>query len=262
MTTELLRLEEAEHGVFILTVNRPEALNALNAELIEELHSLVQNQLTGNPDIRVLLITGTGNKAFIAGADIKEFLPMGADAALSFATKVQNILKSLESLPCPVIALVNGFCLGGGSELALACDYIIASENAVFGQPETKIGVMTGWGGSQRLSRSIGKNRTMELLMTGRSFNAHEALSMGLVTQVVPPDALMSTGLDAARQLVVLPANALRLTKRVVLRGQGMELYQACELESQAFALCFSHANKNEGVNAFLEKRKPQFNAE
>jgi|TARA_Y100001001_G_scaffold104696_1_gene102390 enoyl-CoA hydratase/carnithine racemase len=139
---------------------------------------------------------------------------------------------------------------------------VIASENAIFGQPEVKFGIMTGWGGSQRLSRSIGKNRTMELLMTGRSFSAREALSMGLVTQVVPPAALMDTGLDAARRLVALPANALKLTKKVVLRGQDMEIYQACEMESQAFALCFADGNKNEGVNAFLEKRKPQFNAE
>ena len=185
---------------------------------------------------------------------------MDSNSALSFASKVQDLLKTFESLPYPVIGLVNGYCLGGGSELALACDYIIASENAIFGQPEIRFGIMTGWGGSQRLSRSIGKNRTMELLMTGRSFNAREALSMGLVTQVVPLAELMSTGLDAARQLVALPANALRLTKKVVLRGQDMEVYQACEMESQAFALCFANANKNEGVNAFLEKRKPQFN--
>jgi enoyl-CoA hydratase len=258
MAYQNIIVEEKDNGIFLLTINRPSALNALNPDVLNELSTFV-NELKNNASARVLLITGAGDKAFIAGADISQFKGMTPKEALALSEQTMTTLKTLEDLPIPVIALVNGYCLGGGCEVALACDFILASKNAVFAQPEVKIGVMPGWGATQRLSRLIGRNRALELLLTGRNVNSDEAHQMGLANHVYDSDQLMEEGLNIANQIASLPPLSIKMTKKMVMHGQDMDLEQACLLESEAFALCFSSEDKEEGVSAFLEKRKPNF---
>lgn len=251
-------LEEKEPGIFLLTVNRPKALNALSPQVFDELESAFRD-LEKNPSARVLLVTGSGEKAFVAGADISQFQNLTPIEALGVSKRGLEVFAILETLRVPAIALVNGYALGGGCELALACDFILASGNAVFGQPEVNLGIMPGWGATQRLTRLVGRNRALGLMLTGRQVKADEALAIGLANAVYPRDELLDKGMEIARTLTAKPAIALKLIKHAVQRGQGLDLDSACLIESEAFALCFSTHDQREGVAAFLEKRTPGF---
>ena len=251
-------LEELEPGIFLITVNRPKALNALNGETLDEIaHALAA--VGANPAARVLLVTGAGDKAFVAGADIAQMQSFSSAEAQAFSEKGNRTFRSLELLPIPAIALVNGFALGGGCELAMACDWVIASERAQFGQPEVNLGVVAGFGGTQRLPRLVGRALAMELLVTGRMIKVDEALRIGLVNHVVAPEQLREKGLEMARTIASKGPVAVRLTKQIVQRGQDMDLVNACQQEAYAFGLACASEDQKEGMKAFLEKRPARF---
>ena len=261
MTYQNIILEHAEAGIYVLTVNRPHSLNALNTATIDELANAIA-RVGADGAARVLLLTGAGEKSFVAGADITAMKPMNAQQALAFSEAGQHVTRALEELPVPVIALVNGYALGGGCELALACDWMIASERAVFGQPEVNLGITPGFGGTQRLARRIGRALTLEILSTGRQIKAEEALRIGLVNQIVAADALVATGLVQARLIAAKAPLAVRACKQAVRRGLDMDLANACALETSLFAQTFGTADRIEGMAAFLEKRPAQFKGE
>jgi enoyl-CoA hydratase len=248
---------EGELG--ILVINRPKALNALNMETLQDIQMGIQ-EVKNHPEAKVLIITGSGEKAFVAGADISEMRGMNSIEALNFSKLGHLTLKMIEDLDRPVIAAVNGFALGGGTELALACDFIYASENARFGQPEVTLGVLPGFGGTQRLSRLIGKARAKELIMTGKIIGAQEAFQLGIVNRVLPQASLMEEAKKVAVQIAANGGIALRLAKMAINAGFNMDLAEACSLESYAFSLNFTTEEQKEGMTAFLEKRKPNFN--
>lgn len=258
MEFENILLEQVEDGIYKLTVNRPRSFNSLNSATLDEIHAAGE-QLANTPDARVLLVTGAGDKAFVAGADIPEMKDKSGIEGQVFSQKGMRAFRRLETLDIPVIAVVNGYCLGGGNELAMSCDWIIASEKAQFGQPEVNLGVSPGFGGSQRLTRLVGRGRAMELLVTGRQIKADEALAWGLVNHVYAADELMDKALETARLIVQKGPVSVRLTKQAVQRGQDMDLDNACILESQVFGLCFSTEDQKEGMGAFLEKRQAAF---
>lgn len=245
-------------GVARLTLNRPKALNALNSELLGELERVL-DELSTRDDLRAVLITGAGDKAFVAGADIAEMRDKSPDEARVFATQALATFKRLERLPVPVVALVNGFCLGGGCELALACDWAVASDNALFGQPEVLLGVIPGFGGTQRLPRRIGPAMALDLITTGRKIDAQEALRVGLVNRVVPQAELETLAEELAQQLGANGPQAIRAAKQAIHAGQGQHLDSALALETSLFALGFAGSEQREGMGAFLEKRKPNF---
>jgi enoyl-CoA hydratase len=259
MPYQNLLLEQAEPGIYLLTVNRPQALNALNAATLGELAQAVA-QVAADTAARVLLVTGAGDKAFVAGADISEMQQLTAEQAQVFSEKGMQVMHALEALPVPVIALVQGYALGGGCELAMACDWIIASERAVFGQPEVNLGIPPGFGGTQRLARLVGRARALELITTARQIKAEEALAIGLVSQVVPAAELRDRGMAVAHTIVAKGPVAVRLAKQAVQRGQDLDLANACAYETAAFALAFATTDQQEGMRAFLEKRAAQFN--
>jgi enoyl-CoA hydratase len=258
MAFQNILLEEAGTGIFVLTVNRPKALNALNAATLEEIGAAVA-KVAQDAGARVLLITGAGEKAFIAGADIAEMQHATVEAAREISERGGRVMHALEALPVPVIALVNGYCLGGGCELALACDWILAADNAVFGQPEVNLGIPPGFGGTQRLPRRVGPARALELLTTARQVKAAEAAAMGLANHVFPAAELRAKGLEMARLIASKGPAAVRLVKEAVVRGANLDLYAACALESEMFAKAFMTADQKEGVSAFLEKRPARF---
>jgi enoyl-CoA hydratase len=261
MTYQNILLEQAEAGIYVLTVSRPQSLNALNAAMLAELaHAIAR--VASDGAARALLITGAGEKAFVAGADIAEMRPFSAQQAFAFSEAGQRATRAIEELPVPAIALVNGYALGGGCELALACDWIIASDRAVFGQPEVNLGIPPGFGGTQRLARRLGRALAMELVTTGRQIKAEEALQCGLVSQIVAPAALMTAGLEQARLIASKAPFAVRACKQAVRRGLDMDLANACALETSLFALSFGSADRLEGMTAFIEKRPPQFKGE
>ncbi len=248
---------EVEGPVATLTIDRPDALNALNADVLAEIKSAVE-QTAGTDGVRCLLITGAG-KAFVAGADIAAMKDMGPDEAKRFATEGHEALDVIESLPCPVIAVVNGFALGGGCELALACDFIYASEKAKLGQPEVKLGVIPGFGGTQRLARRVGVAMARELVYTGAMLNAEEALRIGLVNRVVAPDALLETARATAKTIAEMGPLAVTAAKRAILEGEGQKLADANAREVDLFAGCFASEDQKEGMDAFLAKRPAEF---
>ncbi|HOV85603.1 MAG TPA: enoyl-CoA hydratase-related protein [Syntrophobacteraceae bacterium] len=251
-------LFEIRDGVGILTFNRPKALNALNVETLEELNDVL-DRVREDDAVRVLILTGSGEKAFVAGADISEFPRMNALQAHRFAERGQEIFSKLEELPKPVIACVNGFALGGGCELAMSCDFIYASSLARFGQPEINLGLIPGFGGTQRLPRLIGRAKAKELCMTGEMIDAQQAMELGLAARVFPPEQLMEETLKVARLLASRSPVALRALKHAIDRGWDLDLRNGCSLEAESFGLCFSSQDMREGVAAFLEKRKPNF---
>ena len=257
MTYENIIFEEA-NGIVTITFNRPKALNALNSDLMKEFsHAL--DQISGNESIRVLILTGAGDKSFVAGADITElatFDPLGAKA---FAQMGHETINKLQSLPIPVIAAVNGFALGGGTEIAIACDFIYASENASFGQPEINLGLIPGFGGTQRLPRLIGKNKAKELILTGKMIPAVEAQEMGLVNKVCPQETFMDDIQKVAKTIASKGKVSLRAAKEAINGGMDMDLKNGCMYEIDAFALCMASEDSKEGTSAFLEKRKPEF---
>lgn len=259
MAYQNIILEHAESGkIGVLTVNRPKALNALNAATLDELAHAIAC-VAEDADARVLLITGAGDKAFIAGADISAMQGMSALEAQAFSEKGQRVMQAIEALPIPVIALVNGYALGGGCELAMSCDWIIASERAVFGQPEVNLGIPPGFGGTQRLARLVGRPLALELVITGRQIKADEALRIGLTNEVVPAGELTEKGLAMARLIVTKAPVAVRVSKQAVQRGLDLDLANGCVLETSLFAFAFGTADRKEGMTAFLEKRAPNF---
>lgn len=259
MSTESnVLLEIVEPSIYLLTINRPKALNALNSATIAELGAALAT-VAADRYARVLLLTGAGDKAFVAGADIRAMQEMSPIEGQRFARDTMAVFRQLETLAIPVIAVVNGYALGGGNELAMSCDWILAGESAVFGQPEVNLGLTPGFGGTQRLTRLVGRARAMELITTGRQIKADEALRWGLVNHVFPVAQLMDEALVMARQIASKAPIAVRLSKEAVQRGQDLDLDNACQFEAQVFGLAFSTDDKREGVAAFLEKRTPSF---
>ncbi len=255
---ENILLDRPEKGIWLLTINRPGALNALSAATLDELGSAVA-AVAADAGSRVLLVTGAGERAFVAGADIAEMAGFTAAQAQAFSARGMRVMGALEALPVPVIALVNGYALGGGCELALACDWIIAAEGAVFGQPEVNLGIPPGFGGTQRLARIVGRARALELVTTARQLRAAEALAIGLVNEVVPTAALQERGLEVARTIAAKGPQAVRLAKQAVHRGLDQDLAGGCAYETAAFALAFATGDQKEGMRAFLEKRAAKF---
>ena len=245
-------------GVALITLNRPKALNAINRMMIQEL-TRVSDQAEADQEVRVLILTGAGEKAFAAGADITEFQQLSPLEALQSSQAFQAAFNRIERLKKPIIAAVNGFCLGAGCELALACDFIFASDRARFGQPEVNLGFIPGGGGTQRLARLIGKPRAKELIYTGEMIDAQEAYRIGLVNKVFPAADLMTEVRKFAQQVISKGAVVLELAKRVIDGGYQIDLMAALTLEANTFAVCFATEDKTEGVNAFLEKRQPHF---
>ncbi len=255
---ENIILEDLDDGIFRISINRPKQLNALSQETVAELGSAIQ-AIGDDTSARVLLITGVGDKAFIAGADISQFTDLSSLQARELGLAGQNICNALEHLSIPVVAVVSGYALGGGCEVALACDWIIASENASFGQPEINLGIMPGFGGTQRLMRQVGKSLAIELCMTGRMLDAQEAQRIALVNQVYPADELQPAALELAKTLSQKAPIALKFIKQAIHDGQSMTLAHACQMEAELFGLCFSSEDQEEGVAAFLEKRRAEF---
>jgi len=251
-------LFDVQDGVGILTFNRPKSLNALNPKTLEEVADVVQRAKKDDA-IRVLLLTGSGEKAFVAGADISEFQKMNPLQARQFAERGQEIFFQLEQLAIPVMAVVKGFALGGGCEIAMSCDFIYAADTAKFGQPEINLGIIPGFGGTQRLSRLIGRAKAKELCMTAEMIDAHQALQLGLVAKVFPAAQLMEESLKVAKALARKAQAALRSIKHVINCGCETDLKTGCALEAEAFGVCFASQDAKEGVAAFLEKRKPDF---
>lgn len=250
-------LTNLENGIFTITVNRPDKLNALNREVIDGLSSAVEEVYT-NPDIKSAFITGAGSKAFVAGADISEFLSLDATQGTELARRGQQLVfDKIENSPKPIVAAVNGFALGGGCELAMACHFIIASDNAKFGQPEVNLGLIPGYGGTQRLVQAVGKGRAMQLIMTGETFTAEEAMQYGLVNSVVPQDQLLDK-VKSILQLINTKA-PLAITKVIECINNFDHNQQGYDFEIQRFGDCFATDDKKEGAQAFLEKRKPVF---
>jgi enoyl-CoA hydratase len=249
---------EVEDSIATLTFNRPKVLNALTLKTMQEMASAVRT-VEEDEEIRGLILTGAGDRAFIAGADIREFQEMGPIFAKHFAALGQKVLFGLEELPIPVIACVNGFALGGGCEIAMACDFIYASEKAKLGQPEINLGIIPGFGGTQRLVRLVGRARAKELCLTGAMISANEAMEIGLVNKVFPPETLMEETRKTALLIASKGRVAVRAVKQVVDKGMDVDLNTACALEMEAFALCFASEDAKEGTAAFLEKREPKF---
>ena len=242
----------------IVTLNRPDAMNALSRALVRELGDCFR-ALADDRDARVVILTGAGEKAFVAGADIAAMSEMSTTAAKAFADLGHSVGERLERAHFPVIAAVNGFALGGGCELALACDFVYASEKAKFGQPEVNLGVIPGFGGTQRLTRRVGIGRARELVYTGDTLDANEALRIGLVNAVVPAGELLAKVRDVAKKIESKGPLAIAQAKRLVYRGEDVPLAVANELEAQAFSALFGSLDQREGMKAFVEKRKATF---
>jgi enoyl-CoA hydratase len=250
-------LIEKRGRVAIVTVNRPDKLNALNIATRNDILAAF-DQLASDDEVRVVIITGAGEKAFIAGADISEFAGMTAVRQRG-VMKGRRAFDAVEDFPKPVIAMINGFALGGGCELAMACDIRIASTKAKLGQPEIKLGIIPGGGGTQRLTRLIGEGRAMELMLTGDMITAEEAYEIGLVNHFYPPEELEEKTMELANRIAEMSPVALAMAKQAVKNASRLDLRAGLDAEVDLFALCFSSEDKEEGVRAFLEKRKPEF---
>ncbi len=245
-------------GLAVVTIRREKALNALNDATLREL-TRVAGELEDDDDVRVVAVTGAGDKAFVAGADIGEMKDLGPREAKDFAERGGALAASIEGSKKPYIAVVNGFALGGGCELALACDFIYASGSAVFGQPEVKLGVIPGFGGTQRLSRRVGIAKAKELVLTGATISADEASRIGLVDVLAEPDALWDRVRESAKAIAKNGPLAVAEAKRVMQAGQSMTLEHAVDTEQRAFAGLFATGDQKEGMDAFVSKRKPEF---
>jgi enoyl-CoA hydratase len=245
-------------AVVTLTLNRPDKLNALNAELVGALKEAV-DRLSKDPSVGVAILTGAGEKAFAAGADIAAMAKMSVAEAQGFSDLGHAVGHAIETAHFPVIGAVNGFALGGGCELALACDFLYASDRAKFGQPEVKLGVIPGFGGTQRLARRVGVGLARELCYTGTIIDAQHALRINLVNAVVPGAELMSKVLDVARTITAMGPKAVAACKQVLLQGPDLPLRDANALEARTFAGLFATGDQREGMAAFLEKRPAHF---
>ena len=254
-------LFSVEGNVGVIKFNRPQALNAINTDVLTEVNAAL-DEILENKEIKVLVFTGEGDRAFVAGADIKYMLNLTPLQAREFSRIGQDLFFRIEQLPIPVIACVNGFALGGGCEIAMACDFIYASEKAKFGQPEITLGVIPGFGGTQRLARLVGNNVAKELCMTGGMIKADEAKSIGLVNKVFPAEALWEETMKAASLIAAKGRVALKGIKDCIDRGADMDLINGCRMEADAFGLIFSSPDQKEGMSAFVEKRPPEFKGE
>ena len=254
-----LILREIKDKICILTINRPDQLNALNSQLIDELDENV-SWIQKQSDIRVMILTGKGEKAFIAGADIAEMSSMSSEEAMEFSKIGQELTLKIENLDVPVIGAINGFALGGGCEFALACHVRIASENALFGQPEVGLGLIAGFGGTQRLSRIIGKGLAMELLLTGKHVDAKRAKEIGLVNAIHPQKELLSKSMDMAKLISRKSPLAIKQTLLSINKGDDMAINDGLNLENSLFAELFDSNDSKEGLSAFMDKTSPEFN--
>ncbi|KAF5059246.1 Crotonyl-CoA hydratase [anaerobic digester metagenome] len=245
---------ENRSGIGLLTLDSPETLNSLSSDFLGEIRQAVESL----PALDVLIITGVG-KSFVAGANIKEMEALNPGEAKEFSRRGHEVFTAIENLPCPVIAMVNGFALGGGCELMLACDLRVASSRAKFGQPEVGLGIIPGFGGTQRLTLAVGPAKAKELIYTGRIIKAEEALTLGLISQIAEPEELEAAALTLAQEIQKNSAAAVGQAKRAMAQGlaEGFEAGLAAEVER--FAECFEHGDQKEGMTAFLEKRKPAF---
>lgn len=252
---------DVEEGVAVLKFNRPKALNAINTDVLAEVNDAL-DKIESDPSVKVLVLTGEGEKAFVAGADIGHMVNLSPLQFRKFSRDGQELLFRLERLPIPVMACVNGFALGGGTEISMACDFIYASENAKFGQPEINLGIIPGFGGTQRLPRLVGKGRAKELCMTGVMISAQEAKEIGLVNKVFSPDKLWGETMKTAKILASKGKVSLKAVKDCIERGFDVDLRDGCYMESDAFGLCMTSPDGKEGMTAFLEKRKPDFKGE
>ncbi len=257
MTYKYVLIDIADK-IATVTINRPEALNALNTTVLAELKS-VFGELSQNPDAKVVVLTGAGPKSFVAGADIAAMAKIGPLEARNFITAGHSTLNAIASFTKPVIAAVNGFALGGGTELALACDFIYASENARFGLPEINLGIIPGWGGTQRLAAVIGPNKAKELIYTGKIISTEEALSLGLVNEVLPAEDFLQAALAKAKTIAeksIVPLSMAKISVNAYMEAGGQV---GREVEMQSVCICFSSDDQKEGMAAFLEKRKAVF---
>jgi enoyl-CoA hydratase len=260
MAYETIIFQKQGH-VGVIKFNRPKALNAINPQLNAEVHQAL-DEIEKDPSLRVVVMTGEGDKAFIAGADISYMVNLPPLGARRWSQEGHDLGFRIENFPLPVIACVNGFALGGGTEMAMACDFIYASETAKFGQPEINLGLIPGFGGTQRLARLVGKAIAKELCMTGLMISAQEAKTIGLVNKVFPPDKLWEETMKTANLIASKGKVALRSVKQCIDRGYDTDLRRGCQTESDHFGLCLSSPDAKEGMSAFLEKRKPAFKGE
>lgn len=250
-------LVEQRGSVAIITINRPDKRNALNIQTRTD-GAAALDELRTDDSVRAVVITGAGDKAFVAGADIAEFAGRTAISQREVMLE-RSLFNAVDGFPKPIIAMINGYCLGGGCELALACDIRIAGENAQLGQPEINLGIIPGGGGTQRLTRLVGEGKAMELILTGTIIDAQAALKIGLVNHVVPADQLEAKTMEIANRIADKSPVALRLAKEAVKIASRSNIDEGLRREVDLFALCFSSQDKDEGVSAFLEKRKPEF---
>lgn len=248
---------EIKDSVAVVTMNREKALNALNYELIAELHDFFSKNWL-DADFRCVILTGAG-KAFVAGADIGELSELNAATAAKTSEIGHYLMKTIENFPCPVIAAVNGFALGGGCELAMACDIRIASEKAKIGQPEINLGIIPGYGGTQRLPRLVGIGMAKKLIFTGDMIKADEAYRIGLVDELCAPEELMNRAMEIANNIASKSGPILKLAKEAINRGMSVNLSAGCNLERGAFGVTYGYSDAPEGLKAFMEKRPPKF---
>ncbi len=250
-----------EKEIAFITFNRPKALNALNSELFKEFTAALE-EIENNQEIQVLILTGSGDKAFVAGADITELAGCNPLEGKYFSKIGQEAMEKLQGFPIPVIAAVNGFALGGGTEMALACDFVYASETATFGLPEITLGIIPGFGGTQRLPRLIGPARAKELVFTGKMIPAQEALDIGIVNRLFPLESLMDETIKTAKGIAQKGKSSLRAAKEAINAGLEVDIITGLKFERDAFAICMASSDAKEGTTAFLEKRKPVFNGQ
>lgn len=245
---------EVKDRIGLIRINRPETLNALNSAVLDDLSAALD--LVDLEEVRCLIVRGAGDKAFVAGADISEMAGMNRNEGEALGKKGNDVFLRIESFPIPVIAAVNGYALGGGCELAMACDIRICSENAVFGQPETGIGITPGFGGTQRLVRIVGPGMAKQMIYTAKNIRAEEALRIGLVNAVYPQEELMDAAEKMASQIAANAPIAVRASKRAISEGASREISEAVAVEERLFGSCFDSSDQKEGMKAFLEKRK------
>lgn len=261
MSFEFISYDKKEGSIGVLIINRPKVLNALNWDTLRELREFFEDVLP-KEGLKALVVTGAGEKAFVAGADIEQMNSMQPREFQEYVDYAHRVFELLEGGSCPSIAAINGYALGGGCELALACDIRIASEKAKMGFPEVKLGIFPGWGGTQRITRVLGLGKTKELVFTGDMIDAEEALRIGLVERVVPHGEVMTEALGLAGVIAKRGPIAVRMSKTAINSGSEMDLQKALLLEKTLVSLCFDSTDRIEGMQAFLEKREPSFTGE
>ncbi|MGL5069143.1 MAG: short-chain-enoyl-CoA hydratase [Sarcina sp.] len=251
-------LLEREGNIAIVTINRPKALNALNSETLNDLNTVIAH-LEGEKDVYAVILRGAGDKSFVAGADIAQMKDLNEEQGKNFGTLGNNVFRRLENLDKPVIAAISGFALGGGCELAMACDIRIAGEKAKFGQPEAGLGITPGFGGTQRLPRIVGEGMAKELIYTGKIIKADEALRIGLVNKVVAPESLIDEALAMAKMIAANAPIAVKLCKDAINKGTQVDIDKAIVIEAEDFGKCFLSEDQIEGMTAFIERREKNF---